>query len=107
MGDGGTGLCAQRWAGGRSRARSTVVAHAMMMRGSSNSRGRLGPATWAAGTRCRGSQVGFIWAQGLGHRGKAACRSSRLEWGLDSWIFIERNALAWRDRYAKEKGTIV
>jgi hypothetical protein len=24
--------------------------------------------------------------------------------GLDSWIFIERNALARRDRYTKEKG---
>jgi hypothetical protein len=49
----------------------------------------------------------FYIGAGLGHRGRAACRRSRLEQGLDSRIFIERNILAWRDRYAKEKGTVV
>jgi hypothetical protein len=69
--------------------------------------GNLGLATWAAGMRRKRSQVGFIWAQGLGYRGKAVCRRSRLERGFDLRIFIERNVLAWHDRYAKEKGTIV
>jgi hypothetical protein len=36
----------------------------------------------------RRSQVGFIGAQGLGYRGKMTCRRSRLERGLDSWIFF-------------------
>jgi hypothetical protein len=53
QGKGRRGGTATACRGGR-RARSTAVVHAKMMRGSRNSRGRLGPATWAAGTRCRG-----------------------------------------------------
>jgi hypothetical protein len=49
----------------------------------------------------RRSQVGFIWAQGLGFRGKAACRRSRLERGFDLRIFIERNVLLRRVTHAK------
>jgi hypothetical protein len=53
-------------------------------------RGEEREEPWATACRepSRGSQVGFIWAQGLGYRGKAACRRSRLERGLDLWIFI-------------------
>jgi hypothetical protein len=35
-----------------------------------------GPWVTACREQCRGSQVGFIWAQGLGHMGKAACRTA-------------------------------
>jgi hypothetical protein len=62
---------------------------------------KLGLATWAAGMRRRRSHVGFIWAQGLGYRGKAACRRSSLERGFDLRIFLERNVLLQRGTHAK------
>jgi hypothetical protein len=40
-------------------------------------------------------------------QGEGGVQKKQTGTGFDLRIFIERNVLAWHDRYAKEKGTIV